>query len=150
MKDSLHSLLDYECLLFLLWRTSFWFTNRSLLQLPLPTEHSTAGHNSPMNECRLILSNEPNSLFYNMGRTEYKSPCLTIPLFSVFKRCRGKCLPNRCPAIDHSACIRCGGNVITEPLPSKRSYSSQYLPTWLYTVSQPSKTTILTVTAVKA
>jgi hypothetical protein len=41
---------------------------------------------------------------YNFGRTEHKSPCLTVqPLscFSVFKRCRG----NRCPAMDYSESV---------------------------------------------
>jgi hypothetical protein len=52
--DSLHSLLDYECLLSA-WLTWFWFKNQSLLQLLLFADyHSTAENwtlSRPSDEC---------------------------------------------------------------------------------------------------
>jgi hypothetical protein len=66
------------------WLTWLWFTNKSLMKHEggMKNEHS--------------LATELTS-----GRTEYKSPCLTVPLLFCF-----------------SLFIRCSGNVVTEPLPS--------------------------------
>jgi hypothetical protein len=54
----------------------------------------------------------------NFMRTECRSPCLIVPSHSVclcLLFATGTCLPNRCP--------RCQGDVLSEVLPSRRSYS---------------------------
>jgi hypothetical protein len=59
---------------------------------------------------KLSRMNWTNS-FITSGRTEYKSPCLTVPLL-----------------FSSSVFIRCHGNVLSEPLPSNgllRGYSFQ-------------------------
>jgi hypothetical protein len=99
------------------------------------TLHSWTLNSLTSDECRttahssLTGMNWTNS-FITSGRTEYKSPCLTVPLLLCF-----------------SVFILCHGNVLTEPLPSnglsrvcslqrKRAFgeplASNGLPLWLH------------------
>jgi hypothetical protein len=107
---SLHSLLDYECLLLHCdWlgsdiRIGHFFSFRCpLISTP---QLNTQLLNS--------LTTESESLTNSITRGEPATVRLSLLLFVV----AWTCLPKRFPAMDYSACIHCRGSVLTEPLPS--------------------------------
>jgi hypothetical protein len=125
VSDSLHSLLDYECLLF---HCDCLRSNLRIGHFSFRLsagQHSTAEHWTLLrmpNDWTLNTNQSvpndgylANELFHNFGRTEYKSYsssvflCLTVAqqwiILSLFVAA-GTCLPNRCPVMDY-----CHGNV---------------------------------------
>jgi hypothetical protein len=97
-QDSLHSLLDYECLLFCcdwlgsdLWVGHFFTFCCPLVNTPqLNTELSYDWITELPSE-RRIKSFYEWTIFYNSGRTEYKLPCLTVSLLFFLSVATGMC-----------------------------------------------------------
>jgi hypothetical protein len=114
-RDSLHSLLDYECLLFLLWLTWFWFTNRSLLQLRCPLVNTTHLNTQLSYECRMIeLSVKWSEVKWSEVKwSEVKWNELS---FCNFEANRIETTISNSSSV--TASIRCSGNILTELLSS--------------------------------
>jgi hypothetical protein len=100
--DSLHSLLDYESLLFHCdWLTWFWGSE------------SRIGHYKSLrtyDKCRPMAHSQMNwtNSFITSGQTEYKSSCLTVPLsFCFYPLPRKRVLASRCLATDYSGFQAC-------------------------------------------
>jgi hypothetical protein len=87
--DSLHSLLDYECLLF--HCDEWWAKDHSLLPY----------------ECAMI---ELSWTELTCRRPECRSPPRTVRVI-LFVHSHETCLPNLCQAMDYSVSIRYSGNV---------------------------------------
>jgi hypothetical protein len=107
--DLLHSLLGYECLP--LWR----MTNEEFLAIELTWTEVTS------------------------RRTEYRSPCLTVPLLFCLFLATGTCLPNCFPAMDYSAAICCSRDMLSEPFPSNGHIRHNIVHLKCVTWPQPSQ-----------
>jgi hypothetical protein len=113
VSDSHHALLDYECLLFSCdglgsdLRVGHFFSFRCSL-VSTPQLNTELTYESRIIE---ISWTELNSPFVTSRRAKYSSPFRKIRLLLLLFVAAGICFPNRCPATNYLASIRCHGNV---------------------------------------